>query len=135
MSGPRVKALSVVELDRINQMSADRAQRVSDVLAKAAVLAADHYREERLAVQECQCCFYLVKRPEVVRLPEVLDYAKQLALELAHDPEVAFERIDVDTDFTSAQPLEYIHLVLRFPDTDKTVELPQLDPKELEWNE
>lgn len=62
----RTKALSVAELERVNQASADRALRVADALRKAAILAADQEREKRLAAKECQACFYVRKLTSIV---------------------------------------------------------------------
>ena len=62
----RVKALSVAELDRINQVTADRALRVQDVLARAAILAADHERTKRLEARQCRCCYYVRKLTAIV---------------------------------------------------------------------
>lgn len=62
----RVKALSVAELDRINQVSADRAQGVEHVLTKAAILAADHERAKRIEARQCRCCYYVRKLTTIV---------------------------------------------------------------------
>lgn len=73
----------------------------------------------------------LVGRPEPVRIATVTHYARQLAIELARDPEVLFERIDVDTDFVSAQPLERIYLEIKLSDQE-TVQLAGRPVKDFE---
>lgn len=51
--------LTVAELERINQMSQFGAHRVSNMLARAAVVADDHDNAKRLEAHECRFCFYL----------------------------------------------------------------------------
>lgn len=51
--------LTVVELERINQCSAHGALRVSEMLARAAIVAADQDHAKRLAAHQCRYCYYL----------------------------------------------------------------------------
>ena len=57
--GERTKCLTVAELERVNRVSALKAERVASRVALALDLAGDGQREKRVAARQCRGCFYL----------------------------------------------------------------------------
>ena len=54
----RTKALTIAELELVNRNAAYNTQRLSDYFAKAAIVAGDGKRVERLEQRLCLFCFY-----------------------------------------------------------------------------
>lgn len=73
-----------------------------------------------------------VERPEIMALLDVTLYAERIAIELARVEEVVFARIDVDTEFTCAQPMERIHLELKFDSEEKAARVESALAEEFE---